>query len=221
MQRIERTAMLGLWALGLLALSGCRSAEARHPRSPASARSTPTPAAPAAADTNGPAFSDTLLTLDSAAVVLFWLPAVDTLDTGSREEAAAELKATAGWAGDYLASYDIPLHATHAHGVLVRPAGGSRRFIDFRGLDYPFGFVLIEPGYPERFLTGLVTEDDLRDELVDYFDLEQDDSASVMQTGWPVPAGPRRVAPARRLRHGHLPEVLLASAPEARRRHRR
>ncbi|HTO72357.1 MAG TPA: hypothetical protein VMJ30_00995, partial [Gemmatimonadales bacterium] len=142
MHRFRWRAWLGVSALGLLALPGCRSPEARHPRSTAAVHAPDAPASPAAADTNGPVFSDSLLTLDSAAVVMFWLPAVDTLDSGSRDEAAAELKATSAWADDYLESYDIPLHATHAHGVLVRPSSGVRRFIDFRGLDYPFGFVL-------------------------------------------------------------------------------
>jgi len=187
--------LTGLWTLGLLA-AGCRSADARHPRTTAASRP---PATPATADTSGPAFSDTLLTLDSAAVVLFWTPSVDTLDDSAREEAAAELRATAAWAGDYLESYQIPLHATHAHGVMVRPPTGGRRFVDFRGLDYPFGFVLIEPGYPEQFLTGLVTEDDLRDALIDYFDLEEDDSSGVFRTAWPPARASTSSSAARRL----------------------
>ena len=166
-----------------LVLAGCRSVEARHPRATAATHS---PASPVAADTSGPAFGDTLITVDSATVVLFWTAAVDSLDATAREEAAAELRATAAWAGDYLESYEIPLHATHAHGVMVRPPTGGRRFVDFRGLDYPFGFVLIEPGYPEQFLTGLVTEADLRDAMIDYFDLEEDDSSGVFRTGWPL-----------------------------------
>lgn len=170
----------------LLAAAGCRSAEARHQR--ASAGSHP-PATPAAADTVGPAFGDSILTLDSAAVVLFWTPPVDTLDPAARAEAIAEMRATAAWADDFLEGYRIPLHATRAHGVLVRPPAGGRRFVDFRGLDYPFGFVLIDPGYPEQFLTGLVTEDDLRDALIDYFDLEDGDSSGVFRTNWPVAGG--------------------------------
>jgi hypothetical protein len=172
-----------LVALGaLVAGAGCRAAPARHQRPAAAAHP---PAAPALADTTGPAFGDTLLTLDSAAVVLFWTTPVDTLDPAARAEAVAELRATAAWAGNFLESYQIPVHATRAHGVLVRPPGGGRRFVDFRGLDYPFGFVLIDPGYPEQFLTGIVGEDDLRDALLDYFDLEEGDSSGVFRTGWP------------------------------------
>ncbi len=133
-------------------------------------------------DTAGPVFADSLPALDSATVVLFWTGAVDTLSQPVRDVAAADLKATAGWAADYLSSYHINLLATRARGVYVTPPVGERRFVDFRGLDFPFGFVLIEPGYPERFLTGIVSEDDLRDELVDYFDLEAGDSSSVLRT---------------------------------------
>jgi hypothetical protein len=173
---------IAMAAAALLALFGCRPAAARRQRPAATDHP---PASPALADTTGPAFGDTLLTLDSAAVVLFWTTPVDTLDSVARAEAMAELRATAAWAGSFLESYQIPVHATRAHGVLVRPPGGGRRFVDFRGLDYPFGFVLIDPGYPEQFLTGIIGEDDLRDAVIDYFDLEEADSSGVFRTGWP------------------------------------
>lgn len=212
MSGIRRGTWRRFWVPGLLALAGCRGGEARHPRVGLAPQP---PATPAAADTSGPAFGDTLLTLDSAAVVLFWTAAVDTLDAAAREEAAAELRATAAWADDYLEGYQIPLHATHAHGVMVRPPTGGRRFVDFRGLDYPFGFVLIEPGYPEQFLTGLVTEDDLRDALIDYFDLEEDDSSGVYRTGWPVPSATIPALPWRAARPSLTLQNVSATAPVA------
>ena len=168
--------------LTVLGTAACHSAERRHPKVVAAASGHS-----AAADTAAPEFSDSMLTFDSATVVLFWTAAADTLGPAARRETAADLKATAGWATDYLEGFHIPLVATHARGVFVDTPSGVRRFVDFRGLDYPFGFVLIDPGYPERFLTGVVTEDDLRDELVDYFDLEEGDSAAVLRTRGPGP----------------------------------
>jgi len=34
--------------------------------------------------------------------------------------------------------------------------------------------VLVDPGGPERILTGVYSDDDLRDELEAYFDLSED-----------------------------------------------
>lgn len=181
-----RLAHAGLIAI-LLAASACAQVERRHPKAVAA-----TAGHPVAADTTAPEFSDSMLTLDSATVVLFWTTSADTFSASLRDEAAADLKASGGWAADYLRDYNVAIVATHARGVYVNAPGGVRRFIDFRGLDYPFGFVLIDPGYPERFLTGLVGEDDLRDELVDYFDLEEGDSTSVLRTR--APAGPARTS---------------------------
>ena len=118
--------------------------------------------------------------------------------------------------GSFLESYQIPVHATRAHGVLVRPPGGGRRFVDFRGLDYPFGFVLIDPGYPEQFLTGIIGEDDLRDALVDYFDLEEADSSGVFRTGWPSTTAAPRFR-----RNQVAPPAFAAYLQECRARRRR
>jgi hypothetical protein len=174
-------------ALLVLASGACHPGEHRRISSTALG-----PAHPAVADSTAPEWTDSMLTLDSATVVVFWTSASDTLEAKAREEAAAELKATAAWAGDFLDGFRIPIVATHARGVYVDTPSGTRRFVDFRGLDYPFGFVLIDPGYPERFLTGMVGEDDLRDELVDYFDLEEGDSTAVLRTRGTV--GPARTS---------------------------
>ena len=45
------------------------------------------------------------------------------------------------------------------------------------GVDYPFGYVLVEPGSAERILAGLYEDDELRDEIEAYFDLPPSDSA--------------------------------------------
>src|SRR5437773_143226 len=53
----------------------------------------------------------------------------------------------------------------------------TRRAILLSGLDYPYGYLLIDPGGPERILTGVYADDDLLEELRVYFDLP-DDTAS-------------------------------------------
>ena len=39
--------------------------------------------------------------------------------------------------------------------LVVEIEGGPRRVIMLTGLDYPFGYVLVEPGFPETILTGV------------------------------------------------------------------
>ena len=46
------------------------------------------------------------------------------------------------------------------------------------GLDYPYGYLLIDPGGPERILTGVYADDDLLEELRVYFDLPDDTTSA-------------------------------------------
>jgi hypothetical protein len=133
-------------------------------------------------------FSDTLLTLHEAAVVVFWNTSADTLGPAGAADAMSELSERAAQASEYLDQYDIPVYATRATALMVRSANGPGRFVDLGGLDYPFGFVLVEPGYAEEFLTGLQTEEDLEDALVDYFELEPPDSSGTLRTAAPASA---------------------------------
>jgi hypothetical protein len=133
-------------------------------------------------------FSDSLLTLHEAAMVVFWNTSADTLGPAAAADAMRELSDRATWASQFLDQYDIPVYATRATALVVRPTQGPGRFVDLGGLDYPFGFVLVEPGYAEEFLTGLQTQDDLEDALVDYFDLEPSDSSGTLRTSVLLPA---------------------------------
>ena len=54
---------------------------------------------------------------------------------------------------------------------------GQLRPILLSGLDYPFGYLFIDPGGPERILTGVYANDDLMDELRAYFDISDDSTA--------------------------------------------
>lgn len=171
------TAVIGVLVAGCQPRAGKATTERRH--HPAGVPHTVSPST---------LFSDSLLTLHEAAMVVFWNTSADTLGPESAADALRELSDRAAWASEFLDQYDIPVYATRATALVVRPSVGAGRFVDLGGLDYPFGFVLIEPGYAEEFLTGLQTEDDLEDALVDYFDLEPPDSTGALRTSTRISA---------------------------------
>jgi len=107
-------------------------------------------------------------------VVLFWLHAADTLAAEDRADTFDDLKYYTEQIAPALEAGGIKLLATNAETVYVALPNHKRRPILLSGLDYPFGYVLIEPGSPERLLTGVYAEDELMDELRAYFDLPED-----------------------------------------------
>jgi hypothetical protein len=107
-------------------------------------------------------------------VVLFWLPAADTLAVEDQAEAFDDLKYYTEQVARALAANDIELVATNSDTVYVALPNNKRRTILLSGLDYPFGYLLIEPGGPERILTGVYPDSELLDELRAYFDLPDD-----------------------------------------------
>ena len=50
-------------------------------------------------------------------------------------------------------------------GVRELKAAGVGRVIMLTGLDYPFGYVLVEPGFPETILTGVSTDTELMEQV--------------------------------------------------------
>ena len=117
--------------------------------------------------------------VDDAAVVVFWLRAADTLGGDDQAAAFADLRFYTDQAAPALTANGIALLATRSDTLYVALHGNRRRMIMLSGLDYPFGYVLVDPGGPERILTGVYAEDDLLDELRAYFDLS-DDSVAVV-----------------------------------------
>ena len=69
----------------------------------------------------------------------------------------------------------IPVVTTNADTIVVEAEGAPRRIIMVSGLDYPFGYVLVDPGYPEEILTGVLTDDELVDEADGYFGSNDDE----------------------------------------------
>ena len=109
-------------------------------------------------------------------VVVFWLRASDTLSQDSAQDASRDLDYYTQQVATTLARNEIALVPTHADTVYVEQAGHKRRAISLSGLDYPYGYLLIDPGTPERILTGVYDDEDLLDELAAYFDLDEQDT---------------------------------------------
>lgn len=151
--------------LGAGTLLGCRSDLSRG-----SAR-------PPVAGTDVPVVND-------AAVIAFWLGATDTIGSTERTRALDEFRHATQLVADYLDDTDVILLATLQDTVRVHLTGGATRSIMLSGLDYPYGFVFIEPGFAEEFHTGPIVDEDLEAALDDYFGFEPPDSLPL----------PRRIA---------------------------
>jgi hypothetical protein len=61
--------------------------------------------------------------------------------------------------------------------VYVALPNGGRRPIVLSGLDFPFGYVLIDEEGNERIITGVMFDDELLEEIRIFFDLSDTESA--------------------------------------------
>ena len=104
-------------------------------------------------------------------VLVFWLTGADTLTAADQAEALDELNSTTEGIVSTLKQHHILLVPTNSDTIYVALPNRQRRLILLDGLDYPFGYVLIEPGTAERILAGLYADDELLDEVEAYFDL--------------------------------------------------
>src|SRR5690349_10949983 len=104
-------------------------------------------------------------------VVLFWLRAADTMAAEDRADTFDDLKYYTEQIAPALDGGGINLLATNADTVYVELPNHTRRAVLLSGLDYPYGYLLIDPGGPERILTAVYADDDLLEELRVSFDL--------------------------------------------------
>lgn len=111
-------------------------------------------------------------------VLVFWLPAGDTLRKEDAAAAVDDLTYYTEQVAPTLAANDIKLVATRAETVFVAGPNHTKRPIFLSGLDYPYGYLLVDPGGPERILTGIYADDELLDEIDAYFDLTEDTTAT-------------------------------------------
>src|SRR2546425_1908591 len=104
-------------------------------------------------------------------VVVFWLSGADTLSADDQAEALDELNYTTEGIAPTLSRPNITLVPTNSDTIYVALPNRQRRMILLTGVDYPFGYVLVEPGTAERILAGVYGDDELLDEVEAYFDL--------------------------------------------------
>jgi len=104
-----------------------------------------------------------------ATLVVFWLPASDTLGSADGADLLDDFRYYTAAAAPWFKDQGIPVVTTNADTIVVEADGAPRRIIMVSGLDYPFGYVLVDPGYPEEILTGVMTDDELVDEADGYF----------------------------------------------------
>src|SRR6266511_6100173 len=102
-------------------------------------------------------------------VIVFWLPEADTLDAEDQSSALDDMTYYTERVVPVLERYGIKLLPTNAETVYVALPNRQRRPVLLSGLDYPFGYVIVEPGGVERILTGVYADDDLLDEIRAYF----------------------------------------------------
>jgi hypothetical protein len=110
-----------------------------------------------------------------AAVVAFWLGSVDTLPEKARRAIQQEFRRSNDAIADYLSDTDVTLVTTLSDTVVVE-AGDERYLVLLSGFDFPFGYLLVEPGYEEEFHTGLTIDEDLESAIDEYFELAEVDS---------------------------------------------
>jgi hypothetical protein len=106
------------------------------------------------------------------AAVLFWLETADTLRPDSTSDAIQHLQLLADGLGRLLEEAGIPLLATNSARIYIGGDGRPRRSVTLVGLDYPWGVILVDPGYPEQIITGPVDSEDVEDLAWSYFELD-------------------------------------------------
>jgi hypothetical protein len=165
--------------LPLLALAACRpAAHAKRPAPPALDTAAVSRLWKAPKDSANDRLLGTPRVISKPTVVVFWLRASDSLSRDSAQAASRDLDFYTEQVATTLADNGIGLVATKADTVYVEQADHHHRAIVLSGLDYPYGYLLIDPGTPERILTGVYNDADLMDELHAYFDLPDNSDSS-------------------------------------------
>ena len=116
--------------------------------------------------------SVTIPVLVEPTVVAFWLSSTDTLPEPEARQTRVDFQRLVGEVARYLSDTDVRIVRTASDTVVIQLAGGVERMVMLSGLDFPYGFVLIDPGYAEEFHTGMDLLADLEDAIADYFGLD-------------------------------------------------
>jgi hypothetical protein len=153
------------WLLLVLALAACKAERARpnHASSSRSKARTGHLGGLPTSPKGGGSKARPALVVRKATVVAFWLPGADTLDEGDASDALEDLRAGSGHLAGYLKDQEIVVVGSVSDSIWVEAANGPRRLVMLVGLDYPYGYVLIDPGYPEQIITGESSDEELQD----------------------------------------------------------
>lgn len=162
------------WGWALLVLAGCR-AQATPPVRESNR-------APDAIHPEDEHAGGRPVVVRKSSVVVFWLPASDTLDHDTAADLLDDFRSYTDRTSAFFANQGIEMVGTNSDTIYVELKGGPRRTIVLSGLDFPFGYVLIEPGIPEWILTGISTDEELLDAATDYFDLDAEDRGDHQST---------------------------------------
>lgn len=113
-------------------------------------------------------------------VIVFWLAGADSLSADDQAQALDDLNNTTESVAPTLRRNKITLLPTNAETIYVALPNRQRRVIVLSGIDFPFGYVLVEPGLAERILAGVYADGELLDEVETYFDLPpSEDSVNI------------------------------------------
>jgi hypothetical protein len=107
-------------------------------------------------------------------VVVFWVHAGDSLNAEDAASALEDLNYYTEQVSPALKAYGIALVPTNSDTVYLALPNRQRRPILLTGLEYPFGYLLLDPEGVERILSGVYADDELLDEIRAYFDLPAD-----------------------------------------------
>lgn len=111
-------------------------------------------------------------------LVVFWLAAADTLHPDDAASVVDDMNHYTEQIGPRLEAWGVALLPTNADTVYIALPNDRRRTVLLTGLDFPFGYLIAEPGGIERILPGVLTAEELLEEVRVYFDFEEDTTAA-------------------------------------------
>lgn len=114
--------------------------------------------------------------VSSRTVLVYWLAAADTFSADDQAAVLDELTMYTDRVAPVLTRHNIALVPTNAETVYVALPNSGRRPIVLSGLDFPFGYVLIDDEGNERIITGVMFDDELLEEIRIFFDLPDTES---------------------------------------------
>lgn len=116
--------------------------------------------------------------IERRTVLVFWLAAADTFSADDQAAVLDELTLYTDRVAPVLVRHDIALIPTNADTVYLALPNGGRRPILLSGLEFPFGYVFVNPEEDERILSGIFPDAELLEELRIYFDLPDTDTTA-------------------------------------------